>query len=366
MKILWYTDLHFGRNGAFSYPSPSGYTTRLDETLRLHRWIEDLVEERNPDIVINGGDIFKPQVMIHASEVSSSIKGTAGIIKKSKQHITLLGNHDYLSRDTKVTSVDWVEEFENSSLVRTVDSFEVDENTLIILIPYVWDYSFVEKKVSDMAKGYEKVFVFGHAEIIGAVDSVVMDMGSGEKSEHLSSSKNSLSPTFLSQFTMAFNGHHHIPQKLKDNVILTGSVQQFTVTEAEQEIPRGVYILDTETNDVEFLENNISPKIFRVENSIETLKDLPKNNYVVYYANVDDTDFDALIPELQKFRAHQLKKINPKKFRPLTKVEFKSRDEDYIGIYKEYLDTLSFKDQELGKTIEKRGENLIKSLQKEQ
>lgn len=365
MRILWYTDTHFGRNGAFSFPSPSGYTTRIDETLRLHRWIKDLIVEKDPDLVINGGDIFKPQVTIHASEVSSSIKGTAMIIKNSKQHITLLGNHDYLSRDTKVTAVDWVEEFDNSSLVKTVDSFEVDDNTLIILIPYVWDYSYVEKKVAEMAKGYEKVFVFGHAEIIGAVDSVVMDMGSGEKSEHLSSSKNSLSPTFLSQFTMAFNGHHHIPQKLKENVVLTGSIQQFTVTEAEQEIPRGVYIIDTETNNVSFYENNVSPKIFRVENNIDVLKELPKNNYVVYYANVDNTDFDALMPELKKFRAYQLKKINPKKFRPLTKVEFKSRDEDYVGIYKEYLETLSFQDQNMGKEIEKRGERLIKSLQKE-
>jgi len=372
MKILWYTDTHFGLSGAFSRPSSSGYTTRLDETLELHQWITKKVKEYDPDLVVNGGDIFKPQVVMHGMEVSAASRGTARVVKASKMHLTLLGNHDYISRDTKVTSIDWLDELPNSKVIRQIDFMEADDGkSLIIFCPYLWEYSWAIKKIETIIEDaggldtYDNLYFFGHAEVGGALNTVSVDLGSGEEKEHYSNNQNSIPPEWLSNlFHYAFNGHHHIPQEPEPNVFLSGSAQQFTVTEyATEEMARGIYILDTESKDLEFIENKISPKIVRVENNLDKLEEIDSNSYVMFYYKPKEFDKEELIPNFKRFKGFQLKQISPDKFRPITSVDFKSKDEDNTGIYKEYLGTVAFEDENLEKQVEKKGLEIIKEAE---
>ena len=365
MKILWYTDTHFGLSGAFSRPSSSGYTSRLDETLELHSWVADLVKEHQPDLTIHGGDIYKPQIVLHGVEVSASTRGTSKVVRASKMHLTLLGNHDYITKDTKVTAIDWLDEKEGSKVIKMVDFMEVpDEDVLLVFCPYVWDYSHVVRKMEEeLSRDYKDIYFFGHAEIGGALNSMVMDLGSGETHKHYSENSNSVPVDLLSQFTMAFNGHHHIPQKPAENVYLTGSLQQFTVTEYSPDMPRGVYILDTETKELEFIENKITPEIVRVENNLEKLGPLPDNTYVIYYYNPKDIEKEDLIPHLQRFKDYKAKPIGTEKFKPISSVDFESKEEDYAGMYKEYLETVAFDSKEMEKEVRERGLKTVKKAE---
>lgn len=368
MKILWYTDTHFGYSGAFSRPSSSGYTTRLDDTLELHRWIATQVKEHQPDLAINGGDIYKPQINLHGLEVSASIRGTNQVIKASPMHITLLGNHDYIGRDTRVTAIDWLNELPKSKLIKTIDYMdfpEKDPDLALVFCPYVWDYDFAVKRMKELLKDrdFKKVYYFGHAEIRGALNSVVLDLGTGEHKEHKATSANAVPVEFLSEFTMAFNGHHHIPQRPEPNVYLTGSTQQFTVTEYAPEEKRGVYLIDTDKATVQVIENRITPEIVRVEKNKDRLSDLPDNTYVIYYYDASQDTPESLQPLLSRFKGHKLRMIGSDKFKPITAVDFESQDEDHIGIYEEYLNTVAFDTKELQESVEKSGKALIKKAQ---
>lgn len=302
MKILFYTDTHFGESGSFSYPTASGYTSRLDTTLALHSWLGDVLDDRRPDVVINGGDLYKSQGVIEAKALSACTLAMTQLIERGrsagiKQHYILLGNHDFVTKNHLVTSIDWLDAIPGCKLVRFLS-----EEDGLVLCPYYHTTEEVWDDLQAMAST-SKVY-FGHMSLSGVFDGMNR---TPREYVGLPAHESGLSTSWLSQnFKMSFNGHHHVPQRPYENVLLPGSLQQFTVSEVDYlpSMKRGVWLLDTDTLKLTFIENRISPRIVKVF-FYDELRSLDDNCCVVFHHVSEKDDKSLIEKELKRFTGSQ-------------------------------------------------------------
>lgn len=309
-KILFYTDTHFGNTGDFSHPSASGYSTRLDYTIALHQWILDLVEEHQPDLIVNGGDLYKSQGTIEAKAISACTATMTNIARKcpSIPHFVLLGNHDFITTDRSISSIDWLEKLPPFTLVKETTVVE-DFGFSMVLAPYFHteqeSYESVQEALAQCTH-QTKVF-FGHLNLRGVIESVTRTpAGFSEYKLEGSDNKKFVDCKLLSSsFTFAFNGHHHVPQQPFTNVILPGSLQQFTVTEFDYGMRRGVWIIDTDKQTTKLIPNYISPRITKVF-KLSQLDELEDNTNVIY-THIDSTEQKPIIEKaLERFQSSRI------------------------------------------------------------
>jgi len=310
-KILFYTDTHFGNTGDFSHPSNSGYSTRLDYTIALHEWIINLIDEHSPDIIVNGGDLYKSQGSIEAKAISACTTSMTNFARRCSleiPHYVLLGNHDFISTDRSICSIDWLEKLPPFQLIKQTEVIECDGFSMV-LAPYFLHDEEAYESVAQALKRCEqntKLF-FGHLTIHGVIDSVSRTPTgfSPFKLEH-GSSKKVVDTSFLSKnFTFAFNGHHHVPQRPFTNVILPGSLQQFTVTEFDYDLRRGVWLIDTEKKTTELIPNYISPRIVKAF-SLSDIDSLEDNCCVIYNHIHKNEDKATIQKALERFVASRI------------------------------------------------------------
>jgi DNA repair exonuclease SbcCD nuclease subunit len=306
-KIIFYTDTHFGNSGDFSHPSSSGYSTRLDYTMALHQWVLDLVTEHEPDIIINGGDLYKSQGTIEAKAISACTVTMTNMAEKVPNipHYVLLGNHDFITTDRSVSSIDWLEKLPPFILIKETQVVDLPSYDLsLVLCPYYHDDSEALRDVLAAAKlcRCNKKMFFGHLNLRGVVESVTRTPGGfSEYKLDKGDSKDFVDcKTLSSLFDYSFNGHHHVPQQPFSNVILPGSLQQFTVTEFDYNMRRGVWLIDTDKNTTRLIPNMISPRISKVF-SLKQLDSLEDNCYVIYNHIDQNENRDVINSALKRF-----------------------------------------------------------------
>lgn len=285
-----------------------------ENVLSFAKWVKDLYSSKGINDIIIPGDVFHNRNEISVNTLNIA-KEFFSILKDFRIFIST-GNHDCYYKDrSDVNSISMFGGWDNIIVIDKKPLIINSNNKTISLIPW-------GTELKDIP---ESNICFGHFEI---------------KSFHMNSYKvcdhgfESLSLLDKSPFVLSGHFHKREMRKYdKGNILYVGSPYQQNFGDVDDS--RGVYILDIDSEEIEFIENNITPKHIRVylekllngEQSSAFLKENVPNNIVSFV-------IDENIPsEKLTLISSKLQNLNPKFFR----IDYKlKQDQDSENSPNEY------------------------------
>jgi DNA repair exonuclease SbcCD nuclease subunit len=275
--------------------------------LKLDYWLNDvtrnyfddffipLVEKRKQedDIIIHLGDFFDDRSIIPVNVLHYGNKLMEQLSSLLPVHI-ILGNHDlYSEYDNSIHSMDWCRHIPNVSLYEEHEVITLGMKKCLML-PWVQrkkdEVQILNNTVAD--------YVFCHSDLKGAYNN---------KSRVI---KHGIDIQNYNKFKQVWSGHIHLRQKTH-NFQFVGSPYHLDRNDIGDK--KGVYILDIETGDAEFVPNNISPeyKVIEIKNEKDLdkleAKELKKDRFDLKIAN-------SLLLENKKIRSQVERLLQEKKF----------------------------------------------------
>jgi DNA repair exonuclease SbcCD nuclease subunit len=270
-KIGCFSDIHIG----LGQDSKQWH----DIALNFAKWASEKYTELGIDEIIIPGDIFHNRSEIGVATLAVA-KEFFDYFKDFTVYISS-GNHDcFYKNNSTVNSISILDGWGNINIIDKESETIKTPYKDIIMVPWGVEYDQIPKTDG---------IIFGHFEISSFY------MNSYKVCEHGMESKQ-----LFKKASLIVSGHFHKKDDRKydkGRIVYLGSPYQHNFGDAGDS--RGIYILDLENSEFEFIENNISPKHLKlstkafVENpySIESelLKNQLKNNIV---SLVVDTDID--------------------------------------------------------------------------
>jgi DNA repair exonuclease SbcCD nuclease subunit len=222
------------------------------------------LEENGIDVVFQLGDLFDRRKYISFQTLALCRKYFFDILaEKNIKFYTLLGNHDIAFKNTlEVNSPQLLlKDYKNIVIYDKPTAFEN-----IDVIPWICQEN--EEEVSKYIESSNNQICFGHFEIAG----FEMDRGNV--------CHDGMDRNILSKYETVLSGHFH--HKSSDGqIVYVGTPGEMTW--ADYDDKRGFHIFDTETRDLDFIENPF--KIFHkivYDDRQETLESLSKKKYDIY------------------------------------------------------------------------------------
>jgi DNA repair exonuclease SbcCD nuclease subunit len=232
MKIAIVTDLHLG--------------ARNDSELFLDHFLQFFEEQFFPylesngiDTIIHLGDFFDRRKYVNVNTLHQVRSRLLSRLEKYTFH-TILGNHDTYYRSTnEVNSLREILSDRSSNIVIHEEPYHMDLAGLkVLLVPWL-NKKNREEFLSTIKKSNADI-VMGHFEINGYEVIPGLRFSDG------------LDARLFRRFRSVFSGHFHMKQT-KDNIHYLGTPYQITFSDANQR--KGFHVLDTETGNLEFVEN---------------------------------------------------------------------------------------------------------------
>lgn len=249
-KIAILGDLHFG-------------VKKGDEKMATYfsRFLSDVffpeIDKRGINHIIQLGDMFDPRSEI-ATHVFDQVNDSliTPIMERGCRFDMILGNHDTRYKNTNSINTPSVlfgvklgsggtslpiEDTDYGKLViDDVYEFQVGK-TKIALVPWLSHEN--ESHLIERIKTTDANVVMGHFEIVGA------------KMDRFNVAKHGLSQSMFNRFDMVLSGHFHHRSDY-GNIHYVGTPYEMTWIDCDD--PKGFYILDTDTLDMEFIRNPIT------------------------------------------------------------------------------------------------------------
>lgn len=266
MKIAIINDTHFG--------------ARNDSSLFLEYFLEffddvffPYLEEHNITQVFHLGDLMDRRKYVNFNTLSEV--RNRFFKKFEDRNITLhaiLGNHDTFYRNTNEINSpsELFQSYNFFKLYQKPTILEFD-NLSVALVPWICKDN--EEEVIEFLSNCKSHIVCGHFELRG------YEVMRGVKFAH------GMEDDIFSRFEKVLSGHFH-NKSTKKNVYYLGT--QYQITFSDLEDIKGFHTLDTETRELEFIENN--KKMFyslTLDSKIEDFSIL-KNKYVKFCYSSDD------------------------------------------------------------------------------
>ena len=281
MKLLLIGDLHFGEK--------SNSEKFNKQVMSFLGWACDTGVANEVDGVIQLGDYYHTRHKIDVSTLNYGIQGAellASTFDPSNVFV-LIGNHDlyYLER-LDMSSVNCLKKHINvvSDICDIADLNDSYESGEVLLTPWVTDGEMWDSVV---VKSSEYPYVMGHFEFQGFM------LNEGYAVEHGYSHRS------LKRAKRVISGHYHSPQQ-KDNVQYAGTPYPITMNEANE--PHGVYILDTETDELEFIQYE-AVKVISVpydEVDADFIDGLDPENTSIRIEFPDDLEDETIVDEFKE------------------------------------------------------------------
>ena len=283
MKIAIISDTHFGARG--------------DSPLFLNHFLKFFEEQFFPYIkehgitkVLHLGDLFDRRKFINFNTLHHTKKRFIDWFEKNKIELhCILGNHDVFYKNTnRLNSPKEVlgECYSSFYLYENVAEITIND-TSILLVPWINEENKKEfmQKISDS----KATILAGHLELSGyeIMPGVKFSEGMDDK--------------FLEKFDLVISGHFH-KKSSKNNVHYLGTQYQMTTIDTNE--TKGFHILDTETRELQFIQN--TNKIFHnIEWKNGTLiQDFDPAKYkgtyvkVIVYEKKSEIKFDQFLDSL--------------------------------------------------------------------
>ncbi len=336
-KVLFFSDLHLGvhQNSSIWH----------NISMQLAYWIKQVMNERNLDTIFFAGDVFHDRHEIGVNTLHTAQK-FFDVLSDFDIHL-IPGNHDaFLSSTVEVNSVE-ILRTSNVHVYTSPTTLKVNNKT-ITFCPW-------KTLIKDLPKADMLV---GHFEIANFHMNATKICDHGDTSEDL-----------LKKAKTIVTGHFHYRElrKYQDDqyILYLGSPYEMDFGDRDQK--KGVSIIDfssTANSSIEFVENDITPKHYRIKISelvkkkYENLPEIIKNNIVSLYVDqqVDTLMLDMLITKITQHNPLQFRT----EFNILDKAQVDTKDVKKLSIdietafheFIEHVDTKATKKEVLDKCLE--------------
>lgn len=292
MKLLLISDLHLGikqNSEFFLNVSKDFFDNMVSPAIKEHNieqlwFLGDYYDNRfNTGVLVENFGIDIITNLLHNHE-NLKVK-------------MLLGNHDIFYKNTlSVNSMKGFEQMKNPRLeiIKDVKIYKVGSKS-ILAVPWLihgsQNWTKYRKVITKHEETGKKIcdYCFGHFEINGfeVVKGVVHESG--------------LSQSDFKAFGETYSGHFHIRNRI-GNIQYLGC--PFELTWNDFGNPKGITIINTESGEVEFIENTKSPKHKHIKLSSvkedESILDDVNNNLIKFHIDetIDESELTNIITKM--------------------------------------------------------------------
>jgi DNA repair exonuclease SbcCD nuclease subunit len=238
MKIAMFTDIHWG--------AKNNSVLHNNDCIEYVSWFIDNLKAEKCDAIAFLGDWFENRNAINVQTLNRSYDGLKMLDELGLPIYFCTGNHDLYHRASReLYSTYHFNQFKNVILVN-----EITQIGDSLFSPFLFreEYSELAQTINSLNPKY----VFGHFEFRNFVIT-----GSDRKMEHGPDHSLFSGPKYI------FSGHYH-KRQARDNVVYIGNTFPTNYGDIWDDA-RGMAILDTETDDVDFIDWEDCPKYRKVK-----------------------------------------------------------------------------------------------------
>ncbi|MFW6008907.1 MAG: metallophosphoesterase [archaeon] len=272
MKSVVLSDTHIGRR--------NGDPRELEVSENFFNWVCEISEQKNIERLIFLGDWHDNRKSITIPSIHKSYEIINNVKDAFKDIFLVVGNHDLYYNDRYIpNSIDIFHSIENVNIIAT--------NTVIenmLFIPWIFDNGDIEDIENN---NYNVDIVLGHLPI----NDIILNR-SGSKSKN-----NMLKQSHFKNYRLVLSGHYHQYGQY-GNIIYIGAPYHMSFNDSGK---RGIWILDNETMDMQFIEYEHAPKyvIIDAENYDP---DIITGNHVgaEFYNNIGMNEINEIFEEMYK------------------------------------------------------------------
>jgi DNA repair exonuclease SbcCD nuclease subunit len=244
-------------------------------------------------ILIFEGDVFDNRRHVDIYTKNKILELFQNHLKEFEIYI-ICGNHDtYYKTTNDINSLKILKLFPNVTVFEEITTKKIN-GLNFLFVPWLYDLNTLKKWVSENDSKEIDVCI-GHFDMIGA------------KINKNTFSKTGLTKELLYDFRKIFSGHYHTRsiEKNKDReIIYTGTPYQLNFGDVGED--RGFCVLDCETLEHEFIENEVSIKFVSLEYPEPVIEEKVKGNIVNVYIseseNIDTEKIQAYIEKVNSFK----------------------------------------------------------------
>lgn len=261
MKICIFGDVHWSQYSSIVRQRGERFSVRLEKLIQSMNWVEDMSRKFGCGMCISLGDFFD-----NSTIDAESIAALREVEWNEIQHIVVAGNHEMARADNCYSSAIALSFFPFIDVMTTPNQLRIydGENVCsLMFLPYVLgpDKCALDK----IFVKYERNYLFSHNDLKG-VNYGSFISKSGFNVEDISA-----------VCDRCFNGHIHNEGICGDNIINVGNLTGQNFSEDATKYKHKIIILDTETDEIEVLENPYAMNFYKVDD----LSDVRKDNAVV-------------------------------------------------------------------------------------
>lgn len=230
MKILLIADTHYGaRNDS---PLFLDYQNKSVQSIVI-----PTIDKYKIDTIIHLGDLVDRRRFINFNTSMRMREEFLDKIANCKVHI-IAGNHDVYHKNTNDINAfnELLERYKFS--IYTDPTEVVIDNNLFLFVP--WINKDNRQKTVEMIEQTRSQQCFGHLELQG------FEMQRGVVATHGDDQ------SMFDKFDVVCSGHYHQKSK-KNNINYLGA--PWEITWADYNCPRGIHLYDTQTRQLEFIQN---------------------------------------------------------------------------------------------------------------
>ena len=249
-RIVISSDYHFNFNSHFDRTNSAGLSSRLQEIIDSVLWAAETGIKNGATMFIALGDLFERADRLPTKEGLAIIKCLETVAQwyRAKNVLALTGNHDQISSDHSIVSL-----FANVVKVISQPTFLDVDGARLFFCPYIRDREDLYK----VMERFESMDCIGKKYLMAHFwDTTVM----GVDPEAVDLSK--FNAKFFDRILL---GHYHVPTNdLSNLAVYVGTLLNKKFSETG---PKGCWLLDCETNTLEFFHNPNSPEFFSTDDT---------------------------------------------------------------------------------------------------
>lgn len=269
MKYLIYSDVHWSTFASLVRSRAEKYSTRLTHLINSLNWIQQVALQKGCQGIFCLGDFFDK-----SSCTDEELTALQEIKWVDLPQYFLCGNHESSVSDLRFSSLKVLESEHRHIVTQLTTCKTIDCNFLFL--PYFCEYDrrpLIEYlKKAELYLKEKPLVILSHNEING--------INYGGFQSKLGFSIQEISENC----TLYLNGHLHNSQWITPTILNVGSLSAHNFTNDSFTYKYGIWILDTQTFKLEFIENPFGFNFYKCEilkeDDLQLLSTL-KNNSIV-------------------------------------------------------------------------------------
>ena len=255
MKLCIYSDLHWTyKSSMFSMPGDK-YSKRTINLLDTLKWVGDTAKKNSCDRIICAGDFFDKNYLNYEEITALKDVDWTDIPKQF-----LLGNHE-LGRDSnELSNLNSLNALNGVGEIIDSPKLECINGHYLVFLPYD-----NENYQVDLKMVLNRLFLQNNEKLDPSKTIIIShnDLKGIQYGKFLSTSGYSIGD-IEDSCVLYLNGHLHNGEKITDKVINIGNVTGLNFTEDAFKYKHGLYILDTDTFELNFYENPYAVGFYKV------------------------------------------------------------------------------------------------------